>query len=84
MENAFRIIFRKGMNVNAVQGLLVHTARKLMLVHQVHAPTMEFVWICLRVMKAIHISVFVPTVSIEFLENFKQIYVVYNAYNIII
>lgn len=52
------------MNVNAVPVLLDHIAKKSMLVHRVHVPTMAFALIYLKDTMAIRINVYALTVSL--------------------
>lgn len=59
---------RRDMNVNAVPVLLDHIAKKSMLVHRVHVPTMAFALIYLKDTMEIRINVYALTVSLtEFL-----------------
>lgn len=52
------------MNANAVLDLRVRIVKKLMLVHQVHAQIMAFVWIYPKVTMVTLINAFVPMVSL--------------------
>lgn len=55
---------RRATNVNAVPDSLDHIVRRSTLVHQVHAQTMAFVWICPKDMMAMRINVYARTVSV--------------------